>query len=253
MPNNNINRRVVLFPSLIDTRSLLDIPGPILMVDHKNVSEAVGQPVPSWEDPDVSGFTFANAVGGEQPIKKANYVEFDGVDDILYTTSLISPAVGTVIWVELMQQGVGFSEVIATSQTNDVQRIFGVGHTQNNKMYVRSNRTGDAQYNQQYGPTVLPDDEFYIGICTADAATWKLYLNGVEETPVIGNGSNTGDFFKDATDTGADRLSMGGWFRTAGNIHRKVKLGVVCVWDRILTAEEQTYAVDLLKAEYGIS
>lgn len=90
------------------------------------------------------------------------------------------------------------------------------------------------------GNTVIQNGTWYHGCVTSSGTTWKVYLNGSEDTPYnVSNGSNNGKWFADVS--GADHYTVAVLERTTLSGYYNGSLFGVKVWDRVLSATEIGY------------
>lgn len=86
------------------------------------------------------------------------------------------------------------------------QSVFDMRVTAGNKLAV-VHRIGGGAANEVDGNTVIADGLWFHWVISSNDTAWQLYVNGVLQTLTGAGGTNTGDWFAEAT--GRDNISIG--------------------------------------------
>lgn len=86
------------------------------------------------------------------------------------------------------------------------------------------------------GATVLQNNVRYHCVVTSSGTTWKIYVEGVEDTPYLVTGSNNGNWFADISAT--DNATIGAVVRTTVVATMDGPVDIVAVYDAELSSTE---------------
>ena len=129
---------------------------------------------------------------------KGGAYSFNGTNHITINSStydiLKTDNIGSVsVWINFTTGDV-YNEIFAYGGTGIVG-IWELG-LRSSAIDITIQHTGKTIYLQ--GPTLTAGKWYHI-VLTTDGSTWRMYVNGVEETLSPGSGSNEGDWFSDIT------------------------------------------------------
>ncbi len=98
----------------------------------------------------------------------------------------------------------------------------------------------DTTFDQVRSTNTVDDDKAHHVVVTTDGADYKLFIDGVEETLVVTNGSNDGRWFADFINAARDNVTIGSRVRTSTIHYFDGVVDQVAVYDRVLTQAEIT-------------
>ncbi|RMG27030.1 MAG: LamG domain-containing protein, partial [Methanobacteriota archaeon] len=187
----------------------------------------------------VTGALF-NATGGYNGFG-AYY--FDGTSDYITIGSDLyeTQQVGTITaWVKPENTGSVTQWIIfSSSQESSNTNLFQV-HVRNisgTPVLEVQHYLGSGQNNLAHGSTNLIDGKWHHIAVTSDGTTWKLYVDGQEETTTpLGNG-NSGDWFADLN-PGTHTVNIGKRARPLDTHYFEGYIDQVQVYDRNLSTEQ---------------
>lgn len=113
----------------------------------------------------------------------------------------------------------------------------------NNKVNLLYRQHGTSSINEIIGSTTISAGNLYFICWTSNGSTWKIYVNGAEETTSIGlGGTNTGDWFGDLGAIGDAHYGIGNtWrFNTWGTARWNGKQGLTFTTNTELTQAQVT-------------
>ncbi|MFZ5424170.1 MAG: LamG domain-containing protein, partial [Patescibacteria group bacterium] len=156
----------------------------------------------------LSGATWTTGAPG-----KSTALVFDGSDDYV--------EIGTDSKVDNSAQGSITAWVYPHDMTATNRAIFGFGgaatgfagrlefYTYNGGLFISQNTNGATQNWIRTNYSQLTTNNWHHVAVTSDGAAWKLYINGVEQTTLLGAGSNNGNWFSDTTATAPVHTTIG--------------------------------------------
>ena len=155
---------------------------------------------------------------------------FDGVDERLFKTNptnILSDTSGSMFAYftfsglssladgNFMNIG-GFGDTTSTSAYNQINlgvrrddTAFGSSSARRMGFFLRKSSIN----NEVVGNINLVDGRRYFVVVTSNGSTWKMYVNGVEQTLTVRLGSNSGDWMGDLSLPGTKYFSIGNVFR----------------------------------------
>lgn len=153
---------------------------------------------------------------------------FDGVDERMYKTnpsgSVMSDTSGFIFayftFTNLTLANGGFMNVGGfgdTTTTTPDQMNLGV--RRDDALYGTNNKRFTILWNDGVTPhevsanTNLSVDTLYFVIAVSSGTSWKIYLNGVDQTLTVRQGSNNGNWIGDLNLPGTKYLCVGNTFR----------------------------------------
>lgn len=160
--------------------------------------------------------------------KSWHRILFDGVDERLYVTNptdIFSDTSGsnfayftfsnlTLADNDYMNiSGFGDTTVTAGDQMQMGVRRLDSAYGSNNKRIEFIWWDGSGTANIIGTTTNLAVDTLYFVVITSDGSTYKIYINGVEETLIVRTGSNNGNWTGDMTVPGTKYMAIGNTFR----------------------------------------
>ncbi|MFZ5954989.1 MAG: LamG domain-containing protein, partial [Nanoarchaeota archaeon] len=154
-------------------------------------------------------------------------------------SNLLNNNAGTVcVWLKADVLDANSRYVVSSSDEASTVRFIGllrIGPTPNPvaTIYQYNNDVPDLVT----GSTVLATGRWYH-ICTmSNGSTYKIYVNGTQETLSISGGANNGDWLSDTT--ARDNFAIGAVRRSSGvSNYFDGTIDEVRIWDRALSPEE---------------
>lgn len=149
-------------------------------------------------------------------------ITFDGSDDNIYKSSpsFIDDTQGTVeAWVKFTDLAQSHAVVnVNVEGASDDEYLFmyyrGSGENYVIRIYLGIN--GTTTMYAKTRDNIITTTDWHYWVVTSDGSTLRAYLDGQEETLTFTTGSNTGQWFDDATD--ADVFTLGALRRAAISI-----------------------------------
>lgn len=171
-------------------------------------------------------------------------LNFDGGDDYVDCgddSSITNLNVGTAMgWMYL--DTLATSIIIGYGGGNTaVPGTFGFGIRQHTNYYIgtTSQIEGSAGWDEFRGSTQLSAGTWYHLTMTSNGSYCRLYVNGVEETIVITQGSNSGRWFGDVNPAETDMVTIGGAMYDGSMVDLPDgKIDHVCIYNRTLSEAE---------------
>jgi hypothetical protein len=206
--------------------------------------------VAKWSFDEGSGTTASDSVGGNTgtltngPSWAAGKVgsgaiQFDGVDD--HVSLSVAKATGTsgtfCAWVNPSTNSVQQAILTSAGITDTTHELRFSLNSVSGSLYpiILSNNGGSADWVRTTNS--VPTNSWSYVCVTGNGTTYQLFINGVKETIVIGNGSNTGKWF--SAISGIANYKIGLLTRSAGNvIPFSGKIDELRVYDRVLSDAE---------------
>lgn len=226
-----------------------------------DVALADGAAVSSWVDR-IGSFDAAQATGTKQPLYRtsgiggAPAVDFDGSDDILTVSNVLSTAASGHVFVvvDADATATNFSHVV-WSRT-DIHDNFHYLHGYSSFVYVTngkggiSSRAGGAQNVVEWN-TAYDDGVAHLMEWSSDGSAWAFMVDGTSLGKTTRAGSDTGDWFDianaDAFLIGAQRI--GG---SEGNTFNG-RIAMVLVVAGAIASGDRTSLHDWVETKYGIT
>lgn len=149
-------------------------------------------------------------------------INFDGVDERAKTggnPTGISDTLGSIsLWIKMPYELVNGSDpFLSLGGTNTADGASASGLVYFGRRTITGvdnrlqffHRTQGSSFNEINGNTKLAQNNLYHVVVTSNGSTWKMYVNGVEETITVRVGSNTGEWFGDIGSVGTADFSIG--------------------------------------------
>lgn len=151
---------------------------------------------------------------------------FDGVDERMYKISPIaftSDNEGSIFayftFNSVTVANNGFINIAGMGDTNAAANQINIGLRRDDALFPTNKPriailSGiSSSFQEVLGSTNITTGVLYHLVITSNGSTWKIYLNGVEETLTAKSGTNTGRWFSDHTWPGTPRFAIGNVFR----------------------------------------
>lgn len=170
--------------------------------DHKDYGSEARDLIVVTETTRVSGLA--------EPKLSNHAYDFNGTDQYLswsVANYRSSDNIGTVeAWVEPDSTTEGAVFSVCTSDAGERLVVFASSNLI--RVYTYDATTGDDHVYGIHG--VGAGNRYHMAVTTTGSA-WKLYVNGVELTPVVGSGQNGGYWISDLVSNDTDRVYIGVW------------------------------------------
>jgi len=184
--------------------------------------------------------TFVAADGG-------GCVQFDGVNDFIFTNAIRNDAAGTVaVWVKF--RSLGTSQFLWSSGDEvGINYLIGLAASTGSK--ARFYAYSAATLSDLTGGTTLVTNQWYFLMLTSGGGTTKIYVDTVPETLSVVAGANNGAWLDDVANR--DNTVLGCYRRSSNGGFFDGWMSAVYRMDRVATATEGTNLWNYTCRPYG--
>jgi hypothetical protein len=128
----------------------------------------------------------------------------------------------------------------------------GIPTVGNSRLSIRAYNPPSSIDNTIIGQTNINTNTTYIVTFVMSATSYKIYINGIEETLTVFNGTNNGKWIADCSSIPTNIAISSIYYNGAYSNFLSGKLPVVEIYNRALTQAEITQNFNALRGRYGI-
>lgn len=223
-----------------------------------------GDPVANWISQDSQRRIFAQGTISKRPVYNASdsnlnnkpSITFDGVDDFLQGIAhyLSTDTAGTVYIVGRQQNlSTGAQALLAAGDGSTANHWLmlnahgGTSGTESQEIYYKNSATERDMHGSD---TTVADANYILGFIS-DGSTYRMRLNGVEQTITPTTGTNDGSWFGD--NSSLVNLSIGALLRDSNANFFDGEIAEIIATSDELTADEAQDVEAYLSTKYGVT